>query len=423
MIYVKIKNILSCTLCVCTASASIFLSGCNFFNNKTDQSEVTQAETTTSQAQTAPAENPDGEIDTSYCYENLSSENVKSIYSKIAQAAQSLEPSEFSLGFEASDKECSEAIFAYENDHPEVFWLDNKYDYILTDGMTSLSLYYIMSNTELEQAKETLEQKAENIVSSAPQNASEFELEEYINDYLCENCEYDYDSYGSNGDLTSSSGNESTAYGALIDGKALCEGYSRAFQLLCNKLGIECVNVFGESKDVLHQWNCVRVGGQWYHMDVTWNDVDDEHMYAKNCYFNLTEEEIKKDHTISEFYSEISDSQFDESNQIYNIYVPSCTSTEYNYFRQTCCSIGAPYNEDEIVQSLADAITNGDSYCWFLIDSDDYSGTVNDITQNYLYTWVSDANHKSQSSKSANPLCGVYQLDSVGVIAVELDYS
>ena len=143
------------------------------------------------------------------------------------------------------------AIFAYENDHPEVFWLDNKYDYILTDGMTSLSLYYIMSNTELEQAKETLEQKAENIVSSAPQNAGEFELEEYINDYLCENCEYDYDSYGSNGDLTSSSGNESTAYGALIDGKALCEGYSRAFQLLCNKLGIECVNVFGESKDVL----------------------------------------------------------------------------------------------------------------------------------------------------------------------------
>ncbi|MDR1954914.1 MAG: hypothetical protein LBP82_03055 [Candidatus Methanoplasma sp.] len=67
------------------------------------------------------------------------------------------------------------------------------------------------------------------------------------------------------------------AYGALADSShyAVCDGYSKAFLLLCEKEGIECVVVNGTSlKDKInHAWNYVKLdNGKWYGIDVTWND-------------------------------------------------------------------------------------------------------------------------------------------------------
>lgn len=59
------------------------------------------------------------------------------------------------------------------------------------------------------------------------------------------------------------------ATGALLSQfLPVCEGYAKAFQLLCHKINVPCVTV--SSKD--HMWNMVQVNGQWYHMDCTWND-------------------------------------------------------------------------------------------------------------------------------------------------------
>lgn len=66
-------------------------------------------------------------------------------------------------------------------------------------------------------------------------------------------------------------------YGVFVDPKhyAVCDGYSKAFLLLCEKEGIECVVVLGTSLPNLvnHAWNYVKMDdGKWYGMDVTWND-------------------------------------------------------------------------------------------------------------------------------------------------------
>lgn len=59
----------------------------------------------------------------------------------------------------------------------------------------------------------------------------------------------------------------------------VCDGYSRAFQVLCTALDIPCVLVDGyarssaEHEGEFHMWNSVRMpDGQWYGVDVTWND-------------------------------------------------------------------------------------------------------------------------------------------------------
>lgn len=79
-------------------------------------------------------------------------------------------------------------------------------------------------------------------------------------DYLCDACTY-ADSY---------KGNANNAYGALIEGKAQCSGYARAFKALCDGAGIVCHYVHAASDDPInpnHQWCMVEYGGQWYHLD------------------------------------------------------------------------------------------------------------------------------------------------------------
>lgn len=68
------------------------------------------------------------------------------------------------------------------------------------------------------------------------------------------------------------------AAGALIDGRAVCDGYAKAFKLLCNREGIPCVIVAGvakqNGKSEPHAWNYVQMeDGLWYGVDTTWDDV------------------------------------------------------------------------------------------------------------------------------------------------------
>lgn len=62
-------------------------------------------------------------------------------------------------------------------------------------------------------------------------------------------------------------GYQGGAYGILVEGKGVCEGYGNAFKLIVNALGLECYKV--ESGYYNHVWNIVKVDGEWYHADLT----------------------------------------------------------------------------------------------------------------------------------------------------------
>ncbi len=81
-------------------------------------------------------------------------------------------------------------------------------------------------------------------------------------------------------------------YGALVDGKAVCLGFATAFQLFMDMAGVECITVtgaaFGNREN--HAWNMVRLDGEWYCVDPTWDlrpgiNQDGEPVYG---YFNVT---------------------------------------------------------------------------------------------------------------------------------------
>jgi uncharacterized repeat protein (TIGR02543 family) len=89
-----------------------------------------------------------------------------------------------------------------------------------------------------------------------------------------------------------------TAYGAFVEKEPVCDGYAKAFKMLMNKAGIECHVVGGLGNGGGHAWNIVKIGNDYYEVDVTWDDCDEykDHTYGymlMHDYFNRTTEDFE----------------------------------------------------------------------------------------------------------------------------------
>lgn len=87
-----------------------------------------------------------------------------------------------------------------------------------------------------------------------------------LHDYIVRYCEYDEKAAAED----DSSPLARTVYSVLVRRKAVCEGYTMAYRYLLNKVGIRSEEVLSEEMN--HCWNYVRIGDNWYHVDVTHDD-------------------------------------------------------------------------------------------------------------------------------------------------------
>lgn len=222
------------------------------------------------------------------------------------------------------------AYNAMINDHPDFFWMP--YTYIVGEMADMAGSYisiafeiddganqnrYLVEREKREAMCEELNYRIAEIVDTANAYKGEYKKAEFLNDYLCENTEYDEFA-----DLNQ------TSYGSIVNGKALCEGYSRAFKLLCNKVGIRCDLIYGMSEEENHMWNCVNISDEYSHVDVTWNDGSDEY---RHLYFNITDEQLLKDHSIYPYFAEVEDEAIDNS-EIINFVDWKCDYTGNTYY-------------------------------------------------------------------------------------------
>jgi len=89
-------------------------------------------------------------------------------------------------------------------------------------------------------------------------------------------------------------------YGGLVDRAAVCLGYATSFQLLMDLSGVECITVVGAcfNSESDHAWNMVRLDGNWYCVDATWdaNGREGSGDSYEWRYFNITSDEMAKNH-------------------------------------------------------------------------------------------------------------------------------
>lgn len=269
------------------------------------------------------------ELRLAYSYSFLS-ETEKVVYRKMLNMVRNLTVGWIDMGYIINNPSAvvAKAYRAMCNDFPQYYWMPVSYYITHKDGTVAVAFKrndfedgYGFTKEEIENNKEEIEDAIDIIVSKALTGKNDFEKETIIHDMLCKTVTYDSEFERNVGAIYS-------IYGALVNRRAVCEGYARAFKLLCQSAGLECILVSGDSKDVNHLWNMVKLEGKWYHVDVTWDDLKEE---AHHTYLNLTTLEIRADHNIDITYNDADPSLVSQGNP-FNFSVPVAESTEHNYF-------------------------------------------------------------------------------------------
>ena len=195
-----------------------------------------------------------------------------------------------------------------------VSWSGNKKD------VRSIKLIYDFSKEASEYHVEKTKKRAEEILNTADGSESLFDYLLTIHDEILKNAEYDY---------TLESDGAYEAFGVLTAGSGVCESYSRAYQYLCQCIGVDNLLVVGTSNDEPHMWNMVMLGGEWYHADFTWDDGDG--IKIGYYYFAFNDKNLKDygERTISP--------EFNENRPILEMYndsnyypIPAARGTEYS---------------------------------------------------------------------------------------------
>lgn len=201
-------------------------------------------------------------------------------------------------------------VNAVRNDHPECYWAPATYS-IWGNSIVAMAImvqYSIPADTDGTMAA-ALEAAVQRYLAGIDDTMPEYTREKIIHDRMVAHITYD--------DTTTNCAN---IYGALVEGKALCEGYARAFQYLLCRAGIQGYFVEGQAGGVNHAWNLVVIDDEYYYVDITWDDPADDHPEIEEtrivdyAYFNVTTAELERTHVIE------------------SPWVPECTATKNNFF-------------------------------------------------------------------------------------------
>ena len=216
-----------------------------------------------------------------YPYYAMLDETLKQVYSQVYANTLHLNTS-FTPVVAITAGQAKNVVEAVYNDHPELFWLDAEFSckYLKTGICVEITLEYNEAADNLEAAQSSFLACAEKILSGARELSDPYEKEKYVHDALLQIADYDM-----------SAGMNQSAYSALVRGKSVCAGYSKAFQYLLQQLGIPCYFCTGYAGGD-HAWNIVKLGSTFRNVDVTWDDTEP----ATYDYYNKSDEAFAATH-------------------------------------------------------------------------------------------------------------------------------
>ena len=207
---------------------------------------------------------------------------------------------------------------AYRFDNPQQFWWGRvSYNYYVDndeiDGnelVRDVMLEYL--EFDIPTAREEFHNACVQFIEAAgiTEGMSEYEISKILYEAVIEHIQYDLNAP-----------NAHNAYGALIGGRAVCEGYAELYQYLLYLNGIQSHIVTGYA-DGDHAWNLVRLAGKYYQTDPTWGD---QTTYVSYRYLNTTTALLLRERSIDD----------------HGYQIPDCTSDDASYYvaefgRESC---------------------------------------------------------------------------------------
>ncbi|MBR5498287.1 MAG: hypothetical protein IKV76_09940 [Clostridia bacterium] len=238
-----------------------------------------------------------------------------------------------------------------ERDHPELVWMTPEatvYSNSETGEAVSVELAFGTGlNCEPEMIAE-LQAKAENAAAELVEQASalegDYEKALFVHEELVKRLSYDHELAAAIDEPTPEVKLNATMYGAFVNNKTICKGYAQAYQYVMKKLGIECAYVSGKAEDTLHAWNLVKLDGEYYYVDVTWDDPT----------FKNGEESIK-----SHYYCFAPTSWMNKTHTPGDeVFYPECAVMDNNYYVRSGLFMDA-YSYDNAKACIKNALDAG----------------------------------------------------------------
>ena len=207
---------------------------------------------------------------------SISEQTKEEVYAVIAENVlngnREIDVSKFDIPRE--DAETLINSFIWEN--PEVsFCVTNKSCSSIDNKLTTIFFDYD-DITTIKSRHGEIVLAVDKIVAMIDPSWNDIHKVMWINDYICDNFIYDLET------------EHHTIDNLLKTRKGICEAYANLFTTLCHRVGIESSYCY--SNELAHIWNIVKINGEWYHVDTTWNDSYVE----RYNYFLISTNEIEK---------------------------------------------------------------------------------------------------------------------------------
>ncbi len=244
------------------------------------------------------------DISDKYGYSFLS-ESEKTVYDMLNNAVKNADgPFSVDKGLKLTSERFAVIREILDSDFPEYFWFTGA-TVTISGGtyITKISPIYELGGAAVDaaavkSAKTVLDQKVRSVMTelSASGITDTYEKALWLHDKVTQLVTYGVSS------------NDQNIYGALVEGKAVCAGYTKLYQLLLKKAGIPAWNVKGYGVDphsssvINHEWNLMWLDGHCVYTDVTWADQVDEIYYV---YFARELEGFNADHITESYYADM----------------------------------------------------------------------------------------------------------------------
>ncbi len=205
------------------------------------------------------------------------------IYNELLIASSVIDVSAYKLTlFELTD-----IISDIVNKSPELFYVTNQFTYTGNDYIETFSPKYDAEGETLENHIKTYEAELDKICALVNPSWSDLEKVVFVHDYIEQNFEFDL-----NGEIYD-------CYGFLTQKRGVCQAYALTFYAIMTRMGVDTSFAISTSMD--HMWNVVKIDGNWYHVDTTWDDPYYDYFgYAFHNFLLLSDEAIQTDTTFGE---------------------------------------------------------------------------------------------------------------------------
>ena len=190
-----------------------------------------------------------------------------------------------------SQKELSDIYFMIRMDQPEIFYsVTFSYRYYADSSAVEMTPQYLFPKNKIKEHRQAMESRVKKLANQAAK-MNEKEKELFIHDFIVKNVKYDK--------LKKAYSHE--IIGALGNGVAVCEGIAKAVKILCDELNIWCIIALSEANPekgikYRHAWNVIRIDGQYYHLDATFDNTLSKDDTVRYDYVNLSDKQIFRDH-------------------------------------------------------------------------------------------------------------------------------